>query len=122
VALVGGNTIHEVEFVAMGANKSLSDRVWSTFSALGCSSCSTFTLGFPAMLSPISEIVLRSIGVLRFFLNTLSRFGSKGKNSKFKDLRPSIHNKTKKQKNKQKKIIKKKKKNKQDREKKLQVG
>jgi hypothetical protein len=27
VALVGGNTIHEAEFVAMGANKSLSDLV-----------------------------------------------------------------------------------------------
>jgi hypothetical protein len=42
---VGGKTIRVAEFVATGANKSLSDLVLSTFSALGCS---TFTLGFPA--------------------------------------------------------------------------
>jgi hypothetical protein len=44
VALVDGNTIHEWELVATGANKSLSDVVNSTCHAL---TCSTFLLSHP---------------------------------------------------------------------------
>jgi hypothetical protein len=99
---MGGNIIHEWEQVATGANKSRSDVVNSTCHALTCSTfstlassfsntgCSTF-LGMLSRWSPISPLNSLSKGALRVLLRVLSISGSKGINSKFWDLRPSIH-------------------------------
>jgi hypothetical protein len=102
VALVGGSTIHKWELVATSANKSHNDVVKSTchaltsswFSTLSSSfsniGCSTF-LGMLSLWSPISPLISLSTSALRVLLRVLSILGSKGINSKFRDLQPCIH-------------------------------
>ena len=56
VVLVGGNTIHKWELVAIGANNSCSDVVKSASHALACSPFSALTFSFSNMVAPHSQV------------------------------------------------------------------